>query len=168
MSLFESRFIVDAPLATVSAFHFQTGILKRLTPPMTWMQVHRFEPLANGSIADFTIWMGPIPVHWVAEHSEVTATRFIDIQIFGPMKSWKHTHTMTAINATQTEVHDHIVYEHHQGLRGVWSRLLFPVPALKALFLFRSWVTRRDCQRMSFPAAPSNACPPEDANVRAT
>ncbi len=149
MSVFESRFVVEASLDVVSAFHFQRGILKRLTPPMTWMQVHRFDALANGSIADFTLWMGPVPVHWVAEHSEVTPTRFIDTQTSGPMKSWKHTHTLTAINERQTEVHDHIVYEHHRGLRGLWSRLLFPQPALRVLFWYRGWITRRDCQRMT-------------------
>lgn len=148
MPVFESRFTVAAPVELLSEFHFQQGILKRLTPPMTWMQVHRFEPLANGSIADFTIWMGPIPVHWVAEHSEVTRTRFIDTQIAGPMKFWKHTHTLTALGDNSSEVHDHIEYEHDSGLRGLWSRLLFPKPALVALFQYRKWITQRDTVRM--------------------
>ena len=86
MPVFDFRFTVAAPLAAVSAFHFQTGILKALTPPLMIMQVHRFDPLANGSIGEFTIWMGPIPVRWVAEHSEVSQTGFIDTQIHGPMK----------------------------------------------------------------------------------
>lgn len=62
MPIFDYRFTVAAPLEAVSAFHFQTGILKAFTPPLMIMQVHRFDPLANGSIGEFTMWMGPIPV----------------------------------------------------------------------------------------------------------
>lgn len=148
MPVFESRFQVAASVSVVSEFHFQRGILKRLTPPLTYMQVHRFDELANGSIADFTIWMGPIPVHWVAEHSEVTSTRFIDTQKTGPMKYWKHTHSLTAIDDASSEVHDYIEYEHDTGLRGLWSRLLFPRIALVTLFQYRRWVTQRDSVRL--------------------
>lgn len=148
MPVFESRFTVAVPVEFLTQFHFQPGILKRLTPPMTYMQVHRFDPLANGSVADFTIWMGPVPVHWVAEHSEVSATRFIDTHTAGPMKYWKHTHTLTAIDDNTSEVHDHIEYEHHTGLRGLWSRLLFPRIALFTLFRYRRWVTQRDSVRL--------------------
>jgi ligand-binding SRPBCC domain-containing protein len=147
MPVFDFRFRVAAPVEAVSAFHFQTGILKALTPPLMIMQVHRFDPLANGSIGRFTMWMGPIPVPWTAEHSEVSPQGFIDTQIAGPMKSWKHTHRFSPIDANNSEVHEHIEFEHHRGLRGLWSRLLFPRPALYALFIYRSWATRRAVRR---------------------
>ncbi len=147
MPVFDFRFTVAAPLAAVSAFHFQTGILKALTPPLMIMQVHRFDPLANGSIGEFTIWMGPIPVRWVAEHSEVSGTGFIDTQTRGPMKSWKHTHRFRSVSPDVTEVHEHIEFEHHSGLRGLWSRILFPRPALIVLFSYRRWATRRAVRR---------------------
>lgn len=143
MPVFDFRFTVNAPLEAVSAFHFQTGILKALTPPLMIMQVHRFDPLANGSIGEFTIWMGPIPVRWLAEHSEVSQTGFVDTQTKGPMKFWKHTHRFRRISPDLTEVHEHIEFEHDPGLRGLWSRILFPRPALIALFTYRRWATRR-------------------------
>lgn len=148
MHVFDFRFTVAAPLDAVSAFHFQIGILKALTPPLMIMQVHRFDPLANGSIGEFTMWMGPIPVRWVAEHSEVSRTGFIDTQIQGPMKFWKHTHRFSSISPDMTEVHEHIEFEHHSGLRGLWSRILFPRPALIVLFSFRRWATRRAVKRL--------------------
>jgi ligand-binding SRPBCC domain-containing protein len=148
MPVFDFRFTVDAPLAAVSAFHFQTGILKALTPPLMIMQVHRFDPLANGSIGEFTMWMGPIPVRWVAEHSEVSQTGFIDTQTRGPMKFWKHTHRFNSVSPDMTEVHEHIEFEHHSGLRGLWSRILFPLPALIVLFSYRRWATRRAVRRL--------------------
>ena len=143
MKVFDFRFTVDAPLQAVSAFHHEPGILKTLTPPFMIMQVHRFDPLAEGSIGEFTMWMGPVPVRWKAVHSNVSETGFTDTQAEGPMKSWVHTHTFHAVDECTTEVHEHIEYEHHVGLKGVWSRLLFPKSGLLALFTIRKMITRR-------------------------
>lgn len=147
MAVFDFRFTVDAPLKAVSEFHFQPGILKKLTPPLMIMQVHRFDPLANGSIGEFTMWMGPIPVRWKALHSDVSETTFTDTQVSGPMKSWVHCHTFTAMSEQTTEVHEHIEFEHFGGIKGLWSRLLFPRPALFMLFTIRKMITRREVQR---------------------
>jgi len=148
MPIFESRFRVPAAVEAVSAFHFQTGILKVLTPPLMVMRVHRFDPLAEGSIGDFTMWMGPIPVRWTARHESVSRESFVDVQVAGPMKSWRHTHRFVRLGDALTEVHDRIEYEHHAGWRGLWSRLLFPQPALRALFFWRGIATRRGVRRM--------------------
>ncbi len=144
MPIFDYRFQVPATADAVAAFHFQPGILKRLTPPLMIMRVHRFEPLAEGSVAEFTMWMGPIPVRWKAVHSDVTRHGFTDTQVCGPMKSWQHTHQFHDAGNGTTEVHEHIVFEHHRGLRGLWSRLLFPPFALRLLFAIRSRITRRE------------------------
>ena len=144
MPVFDFRFTVDAPVAAVSAFHFEPGILKILTPPLMIMQVHKFEPLAEGSIGEFTMWMGPIPVKWKAVHSNVSELQFTDTQESGPMKAWVHTHTFNAIDDSHTEVHEHIEFEHFGGLKGAWSRLLFPKPGLFALFTIRKMITRRE------------------------
>ncbi len=143
MPVFDYRFTVAAPLQAVSEFHFQPGILKVLTPPLMIMQVHRFDPLADGSIGEFTMWMGPIPVRWKAEHSNVSQTSFTDTQVSGPMKSWVHTHTFRSLGDDLTEVHEHIEFEHFGGLKGLWSRMLFPKIGLNVLFSIRKRITRR-------------------------
>lgn len=147
MTTFDYRFTVDASLEDVSAFHFETGILKALTPPPVYMRVHRFDPLANGSVGEFTMWLGPIPVHWKAVHSGVSETGFTDTQVEGPLKSWVHTHSFSVVSDFCTEVHEHIEFEHHRGLKGIWSRLLFPIPALRLLFWYRRFATRRAVAR---------------------
>jgi len=149
MPVFDFRFTVDAPVEAVSDFHFQPGILKTLTPPLMIMQVHRFDPLAEGAVAEFTMWMGPIPVRWKAVHANVSATSFTDTQVEGPMKSWVHTHTFRETDPQKTEVHEHIEFSHHSGWRGLWSRLLFPKPGLFALFTIRKMITRRHVRRMT-------------------
>ena len=144
MPVFDYRFTVDAPLQAVSDFHFRPGVLQTLTPPLMVMQVHRFDPIAEGSVAEFTMWMGPVPVRWKAVHSNVSSTSFTDTQVCGPMKSWVHTHSFSALSPQQTEVHEHIEFSHHAGWRGLWSRMLFPPPALLILFKIRSRITRKN------------------------
>ncbi len=143
MPTFDSSFTVKAPLERVAAFHHDTSVLKRLTPPPLILQLHRFEPLAEGSIADFTLWFGPLPIHWVAVHTNVDSRRgFTDTQHRGPLKFWQHTHTFTQLGPHLSRVADHIAYEHHPGVQGLLSRLLFPKPALFMLFTYRKAATK--------------------------
>jgi ligand-binding SRPBCC domain-containing protein len=141
---FDHAFTVRAPLARVAEFHRDTRALRRLTPPPIFVTLHRVEPLAEGSIADFTLWFGLLPVRWQAVHSDVDALHgFTDVQRSGPMKSWQHTHRFDAVDARATRVSDHISYAYHAGARGLLSRLLFNPLALRALFFYRGLATRR-------------------------
>lgn len=168
MTTFDFRFSVTAPVEAVAAFHFQPGILKLLTPPLMIMQVHRFEPLAEGSVAEFTMWLGPIPVFWKAVHSDVSAQGFTDTQTVGPMKSWRHQHRFIRVTDNLSEVHDHIEFEHFSGRRGIWSRLLFPRLGLRALFTIRMVITRRAvARRLRDGAGGQPPTPPDSAeNIR--
>ena len=140
---FDFTFTVGAPLAAVAAFHHDTRALTRLTPPPIFVQLHRTEPLAEGSVAEFTLWFGPLPVRWIAVHSAVDALHgFSDAQRSGPMKLWKHTHRFDATDANTTRVSEHIEYAHHSDWRGLFSRLLFNTVALRLLFFYRGLVTR--------------------------
>jgi ligand-binding SRPBCC domain-containing protein len=142
--VFDHSFIVNAPLAAVAAFHRDAGVLPRLTPPPIGVQLHRVDPLAEGAIAAFTLWFGPLPVRWVAVHSQVDPLRgFTDTQRSGPLKFWRHTHTFEGLDGSTTRVSEHVEFEYHAGWRGWLSRLLYNWPALEFLFAYRAWVTRR-------------------------
>lgn len=143
MPIFDYTFTVNAPLSAVSAFHHDTRVLKTLTPPPLIIQVHKFEPMAEGSIGEFTLWAGPIPLHWTAVHSRVSENGFTDTQKRGPMKFWQHTHRFTAVSPDLTQVHEHIEYEYPAGLRGLLTRLLFNKFGLLFLFTARKFITRR-------------------------
>lgn len=143
MQTFDYSFTVPAPLAVVSAFHYDTRALKQLTPPPVFVQLHAVEPLGEGSVSEFTMWFGPLPVRWVAVHSSVSDNGFTDRQEGGLMKRWEHTHRFTSMSDDLTQIHEHIEYEHHKGIRGLLSRVLFSRPALGFLFAYRKRVTRR-------------------------
>lgn len=142
MPVFDFEFTVDAPVTAVSHFHHDTRILKKLSPPPIFVHIHRFEPLNEGSEAEFTLWFGPLPLRWLAVHSDVSLNGFTDTQARGPLKYWQHTHQFTAVSSTTTQVHEHIEYRHKPGLPGLLTRLLFNKAGLFALFTARKWLTR--------------------------
>jgi ligand-binding SRPBCC domain-containing protein len=143
MNHFRRRFLVKASLQQVAEFHRDPRVLKLLTPPPLIVQYHTIQPLAEGSIADFTMWLGPLPIRWVAVHSEVTPlTGFIDTQLRGPFTTWVHHHSFEIVDENTTAVIDDIQSEY--GKHPVWgiaSRLMWVT--LPVLFAYRGWQTRR-------------------------
>lgn len=152
MPKFNYTFTVDAPLEAVSNFHKDTRVLKKLSPPPIFAQIHEYEPLAEGSKADFTLWFGPLPIHWQAQHSNVSLHGFTDTQIRGPLKYWQHKHLFTPTADGKTLISEQIDYEHDTGLRGVLSRLLFSRPGLTMLFTARKIITRRSVAKTKITA----------------
>jgi ligand-binding SRPBCC domain-containing protein len=144
MAEFNYSFVVKAPLTQVAEFHHDARALKRLTPPPIITQIHLVEPLAENSVAEFTLWFGPLPIRWKAVHTAVDMLYgFTDVQLKGPLKSWAHTHTFIPVSDEITKVREHIEFEHYPGMRGLLSRLLFPRAGLYLLFAYRKWTTRR-------------------------
>lgn len=104
MPTFDTTFTVNAPLEAVAAFHDNTSALKKLNPPPIVVQLHRVDPLGEGSVSEFTLWMGPLPIRWRAVHSDVSDYGFTDTQENGPLAYWKHTHSFAAVDAQTTRV----------------------------------------------------------------
>lgn len=143
MPIFDYQFTVDAPLDAVRDFHHDTSALKILTPPPTIVQLHKIEPLAEGSVSTFTLWVGPLPLRWKAVHRDVTENGFTDVQAEGPAAKWEHTHTFTAIDENTTQINEHVEYEHASGFWGLVTRFLFAKPNLYTMFFYRKIATRR-------------------------
>jgi ligand-binding SRPBCC domain-containing protein len=148
MNQFQYQFTVNAPLTAVAQFHKDATLLKKLSPPPIFVQIHEVEPLAEGASAAFTMWFGPLPLRWLAVHSDVDPqTGFTDTQQEGPLAFWRHTHRFTAVDDHTTLVAETINYNHHPGWRGLLSRALFNRPGLFLLFTYRKWRTRWELKR---------------------
>ncbi len=143
MPIFDYSFEVDAPVSDVREFHKDTRALKLLTPPPTIVQMHSIEPLGEGSVSRFTLWVGPLPLRWEAVHRDVSEHGFTDVQRSGPAAKWEHTHSFVPIAESRTQVREHVEYEHKSGLWGLVTRLLFAKPNLYLMFTYRKLVTRR-------------------------
>ena len=131
---------VEATLEAVEAFHSNPRNFRKLTPMP--VQIHRYEWTGPTGAVDFTVWFGPLPVRWKAT-LERHSSGFIDRQGEGPLANWDHTHTFTSISSEVTLIDDAIEYAYQAGWRGWVSRLAFSPPALRVLFIFRIWRTRR-------------------------
>ncbi len=142
MPVFDYDFLVEAPIEAVRRFHHDTSALKRLTPPPTIVQLRSIEPLSEGSVSQFTLWVGPLPLRWKAVHRNVHANGFTDVQAEGPAAKWEHTHTFREQGPDQTQVSEHIEFEHRPGPWGWVTRLLFSRPNLWLMFTYRKWATR--------------------------
>src|SRR5665648_1098205 len=142
MNNFVSKFKVNASIKKVREFHNSSEALKKLSPPPIYVQIHHIEPLGNGSLSDFTLWFGPIALHWLAKHEDVTQSGFIDNQIEGPLAYWRHQHQFEEIDPFHTFVYDIIYYQFPSGLRGWMLRLLFNSLGFKLMFFYRALVTR--------------------------
>jgi hypothetical protein len=79
LPVFDYRFEVAAPLRAVSDFHHDTRVLKHLTPPPVIIQMRRFDPLGAGSVSEFTMWFGLLPVNWIVVHSDVIHCKGLQI-----------------------------------------------------------------------------------------
>ena len=83
------------------------------------------EPLAEGSRSEFSMWFGPVPLRWMALHSDVHGLRgFTDTQESGPLQTWQHTHRFEGLDEQCTQVNEQVEYEYKSGLAGVFTRTL--------------------------------------------
>lgn len=142
MRRFSYSFEVRAPLQAVVDFHRDTRALRRLTPPPIFVQFHCLEPMAEGSVAEFTLWFGPFPVRWRAVHTQVDDRGFTDTQAVGPLRYWRHRHFFKAVDPHRTLIVEEIEFEYPPGIDKWWTRLIYSPLALRLLFFYRSWVTR--------------------------
>ncbi len=147
MATFEYTFTVNTPQSRVVGFHHETSVLKKLTPPPIFVQIHSYEPLEEGSTAEFTLWFGPFPVRWTAVHSNVDDSGLTDTQLRGPLKKWQHSHRFTDLDDNVTQISEEIKYEYEAGIKGLFGRHLFSRPYLYLLFSARKFINRRSPRR---------------------
>lgn len=135
-------------MESVRAFHASPSALKALTPPPVVVQLHRFGDLEEGMEAEFTLWLGPIPIRWTARHENVGPEGFDDVLVDGPMAAWRHRHRFRAEADGASRVDDEIEYTHPPGMKGLWTRLMFGRLALRGTFFYRQLATRKGVRRL--------------------
>ena len=146
------RFRVEAPVEVVAAFHSRSAAMAIITPPPIVTQVHRApELVATSGSMEFTLWMGPLPMRWVAGFEEVTPTGFVDRMARGPVRRWQHRHSFVAIDEQTTDVVDEVEIE--LRMHPIWGPVgLGMMLNLPLLFAYRGWQTRRLLNGLRSPA----------------
>ncbi len=141
--LYQHSFTVAAPQSVVADFHRRSNSMGAITPPPVIVRVHSAPQwLSEGDEMDFTMWLGPLPIRWLARIEQTTPVSFVDRQLSGPFTSWQHLHTYVAQGPQQTLVLDQVEVE----LSDNWWRKLLGLGMwlnLPVLFAYRGWKTRR-------------------------
>lgn len=140
---YRHRFRVPASVRQVAKFHSHSVSMAAITPPPMVVKVQRAPAvLADGDEMAFTMWLGPLPIQWLARIEAVSTAGFTDRQLHGPFGEWIHQHTFIAVDENTTDVVDEIT------LRLQPHPLWWPVGfslwlGLPVLFAFRAWKTER-------------------------
>ena len=146
--VFEKRSIFKTDLSRVITFHNDPAVFSKLAPPPIFIQVKedRRTSLEEGDLR-FVLWFGPFPVAWHAQHEPGPAEHsFADRMISGPLAYWRHEHIFEAVEGG-VRLTDRITLAHHQGLRGILSRLMFDGLPLQFLVFYRHLRTRWAVER---------------------
>lgn len=133
---FDSHLYLPVPIDTVFPFFAEARNLELLTPPFLHFHIVTTAPIvmARGARIQYRLKLRGIPITW---ESEITAWepphRFVDEQVRGPYRLWKHQHTFVERDGG-TDISDHVDY-------GVWGgslvNSLLVAPEVKKIFEYR-------------------------------
>ena len=135
--------VVNAPADRTFAFFSKAGNLGLLTPASMKFSIDGIAPaMQTGSVIDYRIALGPLPVRWRTRIADWESGRsFVDIQDKGPYTLWRHRHVFRE-EGGRTLMDDQVLYTPPFGPFGRVAHWLFVGPALRRIFQYRSDVIR--------------------------
>ena len=155
-SIFEKSVSFEVPREAAFQWHRADKAFERLLPPWENVVVESKEGGIEGGTVNLKTYAGPVPVRWVAEHSNyVENEQFFDKSLSGPFKKWEHTHRFDQGTGSggnfdrataQSSLTDHIEYRLRGGflasiLMGGWVKR-----KLVRMFDYRHEVTKSDLE----------------------
>lgn len=90
---------VARPLPEVFNFFSRAENLEALTPPWLNFKILKAEPqpVQQGTVIHYSLSVHGIPLRWTSEIVEWEPPhRFVDLQLRGPYKLWRHEHRFEA------------------------------------------------------------------------
>lgn len=140
--VFESH--LGASPLRVFAFHERADAFRKLTQWWSGARVIRPAPsLRPGERALLRLGPGPLGIDWEAVHETYEPpTCFVESQVRGPFKSWRHRHVVLPDGPDGARLRDELEYELPGGILAA----LLDVPLrlyLRRLFAHRHAVTAR-------------------------
>jgi uncharacterized protein (TIGR01777 family) len=155
MPTFEKSSSLPADRQRLWDWHAGPAALQRLEPPFAPATVLQAQPLAPGSRTVLRV-KAPWPRKWVAMHPTVEPPeRFVDTQMHGPMRRWRHEHRFEIVDADTTRLTDAIDYTPPGGPLSAVVDALAVRPMLRQMFHFRHRLLHDDLQlQQAHPSAP--------------
>jgi ligand-binding SRPBCC domain-containing protein len=140
---YSTEVTLPTPLEEVFDFFSEAKNLERLTPPWLRFKILTEGPIAmaTGTVIDYRIrWRG-IPLRWRTE-IEVWEPphRFVDLQIRGPYRLWRHEHLFIEQD-NGTAVVDRVEYA---PLGGALAQRLMVARDVERVFAYRQAMLARE------------------------
>jgi len=134
--------IVPRARREVFAFFSDAANLERITPRFLHFRITTRQPFAieTGTVIDYRLSLFGLPFRWrtLIETFE-PESRFVDLQLEGPYRLWRHTHTFEDVPGG-TRMTDHVEYAMPLGPLGGVARALFVERMLANIFDHRARV----------------------------
>lgn len=127
---------IPRPRAQVFAFFSEPTNLERITPEFLRFRIltPRPIPMAPGTLIDYELRLWGVPVRWRTRiESFEPESRFTDVQLRGPYRSWHHTHEFAEVPGG-TRVRDSVVYQLPLGPMGRLAHALLVRRSLERIF----------------------------------
>ncbi|MGZ4860424.1 MAG: SRPBCC family protein [Candidatus Angelobacter sp.] len=130
---------VPRQLPEVFAFFSRAENLEVLTPP--WLNFKILEvtpqPLRQGTLINYSLRVHGIPLRWTSEIIEWEPPhRFVDLQLRGPYKLWRHEHRFEARDGG-TLISDTITLALPLGILGQLAYKIKVRSDVQEIFAFR-------------------------------
>jgi ligand-binding SRPBCC domain-containing protein len=130
---------VPRPLPEVFAFFSRAENLEVLTPP--WLNFKILDvvpvPIQPGTLINYSLRVHGIPLRWTSEMVEWEPPhRFVDVQLRGPYKLWRHEHRFEARDGG-TLISDNITLALPLGVLGQIAYRLKVRSDVDEIFAFR-------------------------------
>jgi ligand-binding SRPBCC domain-containing protein len=135
--VFQSKLWLRRQPGEIFSFFSDARNLNVITPPWLNLQTVTAEPILinAGALIDYRVRVHGLPFRWRTKITEWNPPhRFVDIQIRGPYKFWRHTHTFEK-ERDGTRCTDDVRYWPRCGKLLNW---LFVRSDVEQIFAFRS------------------------------
>ncbi|RAL20484.1 TIGR01777 family protein [Lujinxingia litoralis] len=134
---------------TLYEWHAREGAFERLVPP--WEQIEVLEKeggIEEGGRLIMRLQKGPVGWIWEARHLDhIRGHQFVDEQVRGPFRRWRHTHRFEELHDDQSLLVDEVDYALPLGRVGELLGGRVTERMLEAMFAFRHRRTGDDLRR---------------------
>ena len=141
MRTLERQQLLPGEPADVFPFFADALNLERITPPWLGFRVVTGGPIdmGPGTLIEYRLRLHRVPVRWLTR-IEVwePPLRFVDAQVRGPYRHWRHEHRFGAADGGGTLVRDRVDYELPLGPLGAVAHVLFVGRDLERIFDHRT------------------------------
>ena len=132
--------------------------LERITPRFLRFRILSSRPIVlnSGTILEYSLALFGVRFHWKTLIEQwLPEESFVDVQLSGPYKLWRHTHTFTKLGNDRTLMVDRVEYALPGDAFARPAHALFVSPILKRIFDYRG----RMIDRMLAPSDVSAKSP---------